>query len=794
MDADVQEGLQNRLNAVPWQQLRWQFPRLKQKNVALRNRGNLTFEDVSAAWHFGVEADISHAMATADLDGDGDLDVVMNRLDAPAQILRNDATGARIAVRLAGDAPNTKAVGARITLRDGAVPLQVHEIVVGGLYMSHSDYEASFAMGKAKSATLQVDWRDGRRTILRDVRPNREYEISASTAMPKSAMPSMAMPSTTTPSTDRAKTDSATSTAVPSLFVDATSQLRGHAHVENTFDDWDRQFLLPNALSQLGPGVAWYDIDHDGLEDLIVGTGKGGRVAVFRNVKGTLVPMSPQGPVATEDFTSILGLSESGRTRLLAGVATWEVRDSAQLLAQPAAISIGVSGTQLSVTAAALVGSHSSSTGPLALGDYDGDGHLDVFVGSRAIPMQYPVAPSSGLFRNVGGVFVFDTVNAAVLHDVGMVSSAMFADINGDGHADLVLAREWGSVLLLLNDGHGKFSVAPDSWGLAHLTSRWNGVAAGDLDGDGRLDLVATSWGRNTTMHADSVTPLWIAHGSFGAKGEEEMLLAQRDARVGSIVSLNSYARVRVAFPALVNRIGTFAAYADASLDQVLGPMSSQSARLSANTLDHVALLNRGDHFEAVPLPDEAQLAPAFYAGIADFDGDGQEDVFLGQNFSPTSIGTPRFDAGRSLLLLGDGHGALHAMTGAQSGLVVYGDQRGAAYADFNGDGRLDLAISQNGAATRLFTNRSAKPGLRVRVHDGVNNPDGVGAQLRVMYGKRMGPVREVQAGAGYWSQNGAVQVFGLSDIPTAVWVRWPGGATSTVTVPKNAKEVVVAR
>jgi hypothetical protein len=251
---------------------------------------------------------------------------------------------------------------------------------------------------------------------------------------------------------------------------------------------------------------------------------------------------------------------------------------------------------------------------------------------------------------------------------------------------------------------------------------------------------------------------------------------------------------VRVAFPALVNRIGTFAAYADASLDQVLGPVVSQTTRLSANTLDHMALLNRGDHFEAVPLPDEAQLAPAFYAGIADFDGDGHEDVFLGQNFSPTSIGTPRFDAGRSLLLLGDGHGTLRATTGAQSGLVVYGDQRGAAYADYNGDGRLDLAITQNGAATRLFTNRLAKPGLRVRVNGGASNPDGVGTQLRVMYGDRMGPVREVQAGAGYWSQNGAVQVFGLSDVPTAVWVRWPGGSMSQVPVPKGAREIVVTR
>jgi hypothetical protein len=177
---------------------------------------------------------------------------------------------------------------------------------------------------------------------------------------------------------------------------------------------------------------------------------------------------------------------------------------------------------------------------------------------------------------------------------------------------------------------------------------------------------------------------------------------------------------------------------------------------------------------------------------VADFDGDGFEDVFLSQNFFPTQVGVPRYDAGRGLLLLGDGTGLLRPLSAVASGILVLGDQRGAAHADFDGDGRLDLVVTQNASATRLFRNQSARPGLRVRLIGPPGNLDGVGAQMRLVFGERMGPVREVQAGSGYWSVNGAIQVLGASDIPTAVWVRWPGGAETRAPVPAGAREVII--
>jgi hypothetical protein len=185
-------------------------------------------------------------------------------------------------------------------------------------------------------------------------------------------------------------------------------------------------------------------------------------------------------------------------------------------------------------------------------------------------------------------------------------------------------------------------------------------------------------------------------------------------------------------------------------------------------------------------------MAPGFGIAVGDLDGDGHDDLVMAENFFDATPVTPRCDAGRGLWLKGDGTGKFDPVPGQTSGLKVYGDARGAALGDFDGDGRVDVVVTQNGAATRLFRNARGNPGLRVRLSGSAGNATGAGASIRLVWGDRKGPAREVHLGSGYLSQDSAVEVMGAPEPPTAVWVRWPGGRETTASVPAGAKEVVL--
>ena len=770
-DADTFERIRNSFPRVPWNREQGEFPRLAARSVALRNNGDVSFRDVSREWGFGADEAISQGIALADFDGDGDLDVLATRLNAPPAVYRNESSAPRVAVRLEGASPNDRGAGAVVTVLAPSLPVQSREMTVGGYYLSGSDTHLAFATGRDSLVTIEVKWRDGRRSTLRAVRPNRLYEIDQAGAVSSGTGPTVPIDS-----------------ARP-LFENATALLGGHSHVDSVFDDYRRQPLLPNRLSQLGPGVSWIDADDDGREDLVVGTGRGGALAVLRNTGTRFTLLHPPGAAAKWDLTTILPVPDGrGGTMLLAGQSSYESSSPAEALGVPSLIGfpLGAGAPQAPVTIAP---PESASVGPLALGDVNGDGRLDLFAGARVIPGTWPFpAPSRLYLRSADGRFVSDTANAKVLASLGLLSTALFADLDGDGWPELIVAAEWGPVRILHN-ARGRYRDVTREWGMTGLTSRWNGLAAGDFDGDGRLDLVATSWGLNIPWGASADRPYELVVGNFGTSGPG-LVFARRDSLTGREMPMESFSRLGGFLPSILDRVASFSDYAKLTVDEVLGDATRTVGRVGATTFQHTLFLNRGGRFAASSLPRAAQIAPAFGVVVADFDGDSREDLFLAQNFSPTDIGTMRFDAGAGQLLLGDGRGGFRVVGVRESGIAVLGDGRGAAAADYDLDGRVDIAVSQNGGATTLWRNGNAAPGIRVHVHGGPNNPLGVGTQMRVLAGTVRGPVREVRAGGGYWSMDGAVTVLALPAGASAIWVRWPLGREQTVAITAGQRDV----
>lgn len=757
-------------------QARKVFPRLATPNLAFRNQGDLTFREVSREWGFSL-TEISQAIALADLDNDGDLDVVVGNLNAAAAVYRNDAPAPRLAVRLRGRPPNTRGIGARIEVEGGPI-VQSQEMIAGGRYLSGDDPVRSFAAGKAQQLIVRVRWPAGAISELKGIPPNTLVEVSepAPPEVRDPQPPSAARPAN-----------------APRFFEELTRTLGGHGHTELDWDDYARQPLLPFKLSQWGPGLNWTDLDNDGDADLLVGASKGGKLAAFRNQgRGAFIPWKSNAlsaPAARDVLGLITWPRHSKPPAVLVAYSNYE--DGAPL------------GNAVSIWDPAedklteIVPADASSVGPLAMADIDGDGDLDLFVGGRVVAGRWPEPASSRFFRNDDGRFILDAGRSRALSGIGNVTGAVFTDADADGDADLALACQWGSLRILRQDPE-TFTDVTSSFGLSGLKGLWTSITAADLNNDGRMDLVAGNWGRNshyqryfvTPWSAEAPDPVRIYYGDFNEDGVLDILESHYEPERKTYVPEEPLSVLASVMPSLRGRFPSHLAYSKSDVAQVLGDASPRATVLGLNWIESTAFLNRGEHFEPRPLPAEAQFSPVFALGIADIDGDGSQDIFAGQNFFELRPHVPRCDAGLGFWLLGNGDGTFRVLSPERSGIEIPGEARAAAVADFDQDGRVDFAVSQNGAETRLFRNVDGRPGLRVRLEGAPDNPAGVGATVR-WAGKGVA-AHEIHLGGGGIGQDDLCLVLDSRKEPHALELRWPGGTPRSYEIQPSWREIVL--
>ena len=756
------EGLKKIKKRTPRELLefRFLFKPLKLRNLAFRNLDGMRFVECSEKWGFD-QTGISHGMALADLDNDGDLDIAVNNFNHAASVYRNISAAPRISVSLRGQSTNTAGVGARIVVHAEGLN-QSQEIVSGGRYLSGDQALRTFAAPKPIQKVI-VAWPSGRESVVESPISNRHYVIHESQSALSSPKPRPVEP----------------------LFADSSPMLN-HTHADRAFDDFSRQQLLPKKLSQEGPGVAWVDWNMDGLDDIAVTAGAGGKLAVFLNEKSggfKKATIRASAKPNSRDQLSLLQL-RSDKGGLFVLQSNYE-----DGLAFGASLERWTPGGNKNPVLAA--GPVAYST--LCSADYDGDGDLDIFVAGRCKPGAYPMGAPSVLLRNDSGKFTPDQVHAEMLSNLQSVSGAIWTNLTGDHLPELVLACDPGTIKVFLNEG-GKLTDATSQMGLGDFVGFWNSVNSGDFDGDGTLDLICGNIGTNSRYEIYRQHGLTWHYGDISEGAMIDILESYRTHKGGESFLIRPRHAVLQTMPFLGEMFPTYTAYASATVAQVFGERISELNRLEIKKFESVLLLNKGDRFEAINLPPTAQHAPVYGITVADFNGDGHEDAFLAQNFFGTRASFPRLDAGRGLLLEGKGTGQFIAMNSARSGIFIHGDQRGAATADYNGDARPDLLVGQNSGATKLYANVRAKRGVAVQLVGQAGNQMAVGARIQLKHETGFGPVREIRAGGGYRSQDSATQILGFGEnIPDALTVAWPSGKTTEIAIPDITRKIQVS-
>ncbi len=647
-------------------------------NYVFRNNGDLTFTDKTKAWGMD-QPGFSFGAAYVDLNNDGRLDIVVNNIDAPASIYENvqpqDDAHHYLQVKLQGDSRNRRGIGSQLILTAGGQKQYIYHSPYRG-YMSTMDDRAQFGLGRAKRAdSLEVIWPDGRYQLLIDLDVDRMVTLQQSEAtqkVPGRCRVTGCLPRPLTPDPR------------PRMFqpMDARRALK-YKHSEGTFVDYEVQPLLPYEPSRHGPPIAVADVNGDGLDDVFIGgaTGVPGKLFLQRR-DGSFVESTQGQPWAAdkeyEDWGAVFfDANGDGRPDLYVASGGYQLSPVSRRLQDRLYINRG--GGRFVRDSQALP-AMPTSTAAVAAGDFTGDGKLDLFVGGRLAPRNYPYPARSYLLRNDGGKFtdVTEEVAPELARPGGMITAAVWIDFDGDGRLDLVTAGEWMPLQFFHNDG-GKLRDVTASMGLPPTRGWWYSLATGDFNHDGHPDLVAGNVGLNFSYTTSPQSRFGVYAADFTGGRATDIVLTQEIG--GTEYPLFGRAKLGPTIYPVALRFPSYASFATASVTQLFGAPQLQGAlHYQTDTFASLYLQNNGDGtFTAVPLPNLAQISPIRGIIPYDVDGDGNLDLIVAGNLYDTEPNTTPADAGNGLWLKGDGRGHFTPVPPVASDFLTPGDVTGLA-------------------------------------------------------------------------------------------------------------------
>jgi len=667
------------------------FPSEQLENYMYKNEGNLRFTKVTTQWGLNNPS-FSNGATIADLDNDGDLDLVVNNLNQEAFVYQNHATERLpdhhyIRVSLAGEGQNPLGIGAKIYVRAGDKSW-FEQFKINRGYLGTIEPVAHFGIGNAEKADeIRVEWLDGKVSTLNDVPANSEVTIAQKDAAPKPAPAPKPQP----------------------LFKEMTNAIQPpFVHKEDEFDDFKNQILLPHRMSRLGPFVAVGDVNGDGLDDFYVGGASGQPGQLYLQNEAQKFVAKPV-KIFTQDrpFEDMGALffdaDQDGDLDLYVVSGGTEFPEGDNFLADRLYRNDGT-GNFGRTTALPPIKNSGSCVVPA---DFDGDGDLDLFVGGRTTPDRYPYPPSSHILINDRGTFSDQTAQIAPeLAEVGMVTSATWSDFNQDGDLDLVVVGEWMPVRFFENQ-KGRLTDVTDQYFSTPKTGWWNRIVEWDYDNDGDPDYIAGNLGLNYKFHASDEKPFHVYCDDFDKNGTYDVVLAKYYGEKQVPVRGRECSSQQMPFVA--EKFPTYHDFAEADLDDIIGRDLQKALHYQANWFASSLIINKNDHFEVVALPLEAQLSTVQAIIPEDFDGDGQTELLLAGNLFNPEVETTRADASVGLLLKLNAAGQFEPLSIEKSGVFLPYDVKDLQLIRLGKSGQKGVLVASNDDLLRFLVQNISK-------------------------------------------------------------------------------------